>query len=268
MVNRLLKYEAKYYLRSMTPIAIILIGMAVINRIIQLFESDSSTYDILFYSSAIALGIVCATCVIMSVVFVITRFYKNMFTDEGYLTLVLPVTEDQHIWGKLIAAMLNIIAAFLLVLVSLMIATSGDMLHEILKAVGYVGNYVREEVGTANFVFYIIEGVVMLIAATGAGCLLFYSCLALGQLAKKNRIASSFGWYFIYYIITQIIGTVIVIVLNSHPEIIEPLVDWAEENPESAIHFGILGMIFLSAVLGLVFYLITRGILKKKLNLE
>lgn len=268
MVKKLLKYEAQYYLRAMLPISVILLGMAVITRIIQLFENDTSTYGILFWSSAILLGIVCATCLIMSVVFVISRFYKNLFTDEGYLSLVLPVTENQHIFGKLIAAVLNMICAIVLVAAALMIATSGDMMHEIFKAVGYVGKYAAEEAGTVNFIFYIVELVLLFVAALAGGSLLFYSCTALGQLAKKNRIAKAFLVYFIYYIITQILGTAFIIIVNNKPDLFSHLLSWAADHPEAAVHCGICGSIVITLVLGLIFFLITRHVLKNKLNLE
>lgn len=268
MVKKLLKYEAQYYMRSMMPIALILLGMSIINRIIQIFESDSKTYDILFTSSSIILGIVCVTCIIMSVVFLISRFYKNLFTDEGYLTLVLPVTENKHIFGKLIAGVGNMIFAVILVVIAIMIATSGEMLVELFKAAKYIGNWIKGEVGTANYVFYIIELAVLILASLISGALLFYSCASLGQLAKKNRVAGAFGIYFIYYLITQVIGTALVIIFSTHPEILDPLAEWASKNPYTAIHVILCAGILFCLVLGLIFFLITRHVLKNKLNLE
>ena len=40
MVKKLMKYEFMYYLRSIAPMCIILLGMALANRLIQFAEKD------------------------------------------------------------------------------------------------------------------------------------------------------------------------------------------------------------------------------------
>lgn len=42
---------------------------------------------------------------IITLIFILMRYYKNFFTDEGYLTFTLPVTPHELLWTKLISGM-------------------------------------------------------------------------------------------------------------------------------------------------------------------
>lgn len=43
---------------------------------------------------------------IITLIFILMRYYKNFFTDEGYLTFTLPVTPHELLWTKLISGMI------------------------------------------------------------------------------------------------------------------------------------------------------------------
>ena len=45
-------------------------------------------------------------------IFILMRYYKNFFSDEGYLTFTLPVTPHELLWSKIISAMVWIFGAF------------------------------------------------------------------------------------------------------------------------------------------------------------
>lgn len=52
-------------------------------------------------------------CLFGTVVINIVRFYKNLVTDEGYLTFTLPVSSKQIIASKLISSLvMDILMAF------------------------------------------------------------------------------------------------------------------------------------------------------------
>lgn len=269
MVKKLFKQEMISYSRNFLPMVCILLGIAFLNRIIQFFESDSLSYDIVFVSSVVALSISAVVCLVMAVVIAIKRYYTNFFTSEGYLTFTLPATNHQLILTKLLCAGLVVILSFVSCLAALFIATSGEVLVELFKAFGYVLKDVLE-VLHPDGALYIIEVIVLFIIAILCGILLFYTCITVGQMAKKNRVAAAFGVYFGYYLFTQLIGTIFIIIFTSFYEQlpIEEILRFFEKNPHEAIHIVLCSLIVFYAALGSVYYFISSYIIRHKLNLE
>lgn len=270
MVKKLIKYEFIAYARTMLPMIVILFGVSLLNRFVQLFENRSEIYSIVFGSSVAALVITMLVCVFMTVFVGITRFYKNLFTLEGYLSFTLPVTASQHIFVKVLVATVFSVISLVSIILSASIATLGEVLVEVFKAIGYLAKEYFNFCGGINGAFYIVEAVVCLLVMTISGFMLFYACIAIGQLAKKNRVLSAFGTYFAYYFICQILGTILItLVVKFYDYLpIEQIADFIYKNPFESIHIGLCLFILWEAVLGVVYYLITDSIIKKRLNLE
>ena len=83
MVRKLIKHEMNAFARSMLPMEIILLGMAVLTRFVQLFETESSAYNTVRTSSIVMFVIAIVVCLVMTVVVSIRRFYVNLFSSEG-----------------------------------------------------------------------------------------------------------------------------------------------------------------------------------------
>ena len=270
MVKRLFKHEILYYLRTLLPVQAVLLGIALLGRFVQFFETDSTSYKIVFWSSVVMFIISVIACILMSVAIGVVRFYKNLFTAEGYLTFTLPVTPTQHILVKVCTAVLFQIISLAAVLLSVCIITSGDVLSEIIKAAAYLLKFAMENVAGGHIVLYIIEMVILFIAAFFSQYLLYYFCISVGQLFRKNRILAAVGVYFGYYMITQAIGTILTVsgtvLYNILP--LEPIAQLMSLHPYESIHVFIGLMILLSLVICAVFFLIIRFIISRKLNLE
>lgn len=269
MVKKLLKYEFSAFGKSILPMEIILIAIAAFQRVLQLFENDSTTYTIFNVSSIIMLVVAMIVCIVMTVALCIVRFYKNMFTAEGYLTLTLPVTHTQHIFAKLITAVCACVASVISVIVAGIIATAGDVFHEIVKAGVYFLKLMQNEIHW-HLSAYALEIIVLLIVAIASNFLLYYTCMTIGQMAHKNRVLASFGVYFAYYILTQILGTIFIIVfvaIRNTPFMVA-IFNWLGKHPIGGIHIFLCSFIVISAILGVVFYFITKYVMKHKLNIE
>ena len=61
---------------------------------------DTVSLLIVLYLFAYVLIVIAAS--VMTQVLMIQRYYKNLFTDEGYLTNVLPVSATNHILSKML----------------------------------------------------------------------------------------------------------------------------------------------------------------------
>ncbi len=268
MVKKLFKHELYAYLRTIIPMHLILIGVALLGRIVQFFENDSTTYRIIFVSSVVAFGVGAVVCIVLTLFFGIRRFYQNLFTGEGYLSFTLPVTETQHIWVKNTVAVLSQIASLLMILLAACVITFGDVCIEVFKAGGYLLKYAHEECGFHIFL-YAVEFIVVLYLALSVSFMLYYACIAIGQRAKKNRVAAAIGVYFIYYFITQVLGTIAIIIFdNIDYEVIDKIVEWIERNPFESIHIAAGIAFVLLSIFGTICYAITKHSVSKKLNLE
>lgn len=49
MVKKLMKYELASYMRSLLPFQLILLGIALLHRFVQLFENDGDAYWSFFH---------------------------------------------------------------------------------------------------------------------------------------------------------------------------------------------------------------------------
>ena len=270
MVKKLIKYEFLAYARTMIPMMIILFGVSLLNRFIQLFENRSNIYGIVFTSSVTVLVITIITCLFMTVFVGITRFYKNLFTLEGYLSFTLPVTTTQHIFVKTFVAVIFSVITLVAICLSASIAMFGEVLVEVLKAIGYLIKPYFEHFGAVNGSLYIVEFIVLLLISSATGFLLFYGCIAIGQLAKKNRVLAAFGTYFGYYFACQILGTIVIVLFVQFEKYlpIEPILKFIEKNPFESTHIFFCLLILWYAVTGFIYYLVTNTIIKKRLNLE
>ena len=101
---KLLKYEWKACARICLPLYGAMLLMSVVSALMTT-ESAQNIMDgiptailgMLYFALLIAVFVVTA-------VILIQRFYKNLLGDEGYLMFTLPVTVAQHIWSKVIIA--------------------------------------------------------------------------------------------------------------------------------------------------------------------
>lgn len=268
MVKKLIKFEFIAWFRTMLPMLLILLGISGLTRIVQLFEAETATYSIVNTSSIVALCISILVCSVMCVAVGVTRFYKNLFTSEGYLTLSLPVSYAGQIFAKLITAVAFTAITAVGIIVSINVATFGDVSHELCKAFGYLVKKYFGYLGV-NGAFYVLEVIIMVIAIEAKSFLLLYACISIGQLAKKNRVLAAFGTFFAYYFICQILGTVFIIVSET---VGTGLWDWIDaffgKHYYAAMHLLFCGIILFEIIMGAVYYLISYTVMRKKLNIE
>ncbi len=279
MVSKLIKYDFMSYLRLLLPVQLILIGIASINRIVQFFEpatafsdysysifGSSGAYSTVFISSIVLYVISIVVCLLMTVIVSIVRFYQGMYTNEGYLNHTLPVTASQHIFAKLLTSLIFTLGSLFAVFMSFMVITAGEMNIEIFKAFFYLMGKFFSNLG-ANAALYIIEFVVLIILSYVFLFLKLYFCISVGQLAKKRKILLAFGVYFGIYVIKQIIGTILIIIITLNFELIHKITEWISENATAYVHITLCSGIVFCALFSLIYFLITKHIMSKRLNL-
>ena len=289
MVRKLIKYDFRSYFRLLLPVQLILIGIAGINRIVQLFEpplaekgsygigrlifgdlfniGGDGAYSAVFISSLVLYFISVAVCIIMTVIVAVVRFYQGMYTREGYLNHTLPVTPTQHIAAKLLTSLIFALGTMFSVFLSFTVLTLGDVNVEIYKALFYLFGQGWKNAG-GHMILYTIEVILRVLSFCIFVYIKLYCCISIGQLVNKLKILLAFGVFFGIFIVKQIIYTVLSITLFMNLDLMEKINEWILENGIAYTHISLCWGIFFNLVLGLVYFLITKHIMSKKLNLS
>lgn len=273
MVKKLFKHEFLSYARVMSVVYAILFTIAAAGRVIQFFESDSIPYKIINIVSLITYGVSVFATVAFVFVMAILRFYKNLFTAEGYLSFTLPVSPTQHIIVKVVTAACMEMVTVAAVLLSGCIISAGELLVEIWKALTYILEMLYELAGFQT-VLIGSELALLFLLECFSGILLYYTFIAIGQLFKKNRILAAVGAYFVYYFITQAVSTAFSVAFSLlaatdwFNSILVRFGNFVEVHPYITIHSGIGIMALLVAVFVVVEFIVVKKIITNKLNLE
>ncbi len=248
MVRKLFKYEFAAYARVLIPVYIAMSGIAVLSRILQIFASDTTSSAILIGSSIFMYVIAVLAAFGFVNIFAVVRFHKNMFSGEGYLTLTLPATATQHIFSKLLAALLYSLFSFIAFCISFSIITAGDIFKEVFDALIYLLKQAKW--------YYVLEAVLNAIVGVASNVLLFYTCVSIGQLFKKNRTFGAVITYFAYNFAIQILSTLALGAVAG------------SEYLSDIIEFILQRNYIISGIMSVVFFFVTRHIITNKLNLE
>lgn len=105
MLGKLIKYDLISVSKILFPLHLALLVVTVLGRLSMALNLPQnaplivSLMLMLYIFGIIAIGIITLVVLVM-------RFYKNLFTSEGYLMHTLPVKASQHLNSKLIVAVL------------------------------------------------------------------------------------------------------------------------------------------------------------------
>ena len=191
MLGKLLKQEFRATGRIMLPVFGALVILSVLgNFSMRMLDSGMSNNGILgflavFFIGVFIFGMVAA--VIMTLVLMISRFYRNLLKDEGYLMHTLPVSVHGLIWSKLIVSLvwmlLTNVIIFLLGGLSVMHLTNMNLgaflegfpsveeLRQFLSSVG---------LSMGDLYLFLGEMVVAVVLSGIVTCLQFYAAMSLG----------------------------------------------------------------------------------------
>lgn len=129
ILKKLLKYEFKYYLKPMLIALAALFAVATILCVLGCFltaEDIGGTGEalrVLFWAFSLLL-FVFGSLFVMLFPFILAhkRYKKQFFTAEGYLTLSIPASAQEHILAKRIAAYVMALVASVLVTIAVLVA--------------------------------------------------------------------------------------------------------------------------------------------------
>lgn len=293
MLSKLIKHEwkATWKLPALLCLSILLLSVicCISFYVAGLTKVDTIQSGIVYtYTMAMLLifyTLLLSAPSIVIILYFSYRFYKNLYTDEGYLMHTLPATPTQLIISKGICAAfwtisvtilttLGVIALLFYLMSSILMANNVGsirmLFNEIIHYMPQINELFKQYTGVSLITGF-VTSLFLPILGSLSGILLPYMCLSLGQLFKKHRVAAAVGFYFACFFAIQLVSGLI-----SLPFTLKQmfrLTSYANELEEfvaplfSAIPTYIINY-FLSLALSITSFLVTRYIMGKKLNLE
>ena len=200
------------------------------------------------------------------------RYYKNMFTDEGYLTNTLPVSSHQLLLSKVITMFSWNIISILAVAASVVIfmgmiilafmepgdgKTIVDGFWELFDMGIWDSPYMQEFGG------FCVSMIVMVFASAFSGTMTIVASVTIGQMVRRHRILGAFGAYFAIGTVMQIISTVILF-----PYMISTFDNVYVETPFPLMTVMYLIISAVSVIIGVGLYFLSEYLIRKQLELE
>lgn len=250
MLWKLLKYD----FRSMWKQFAIAWPAALVLGLINRFTLDGrfSTSDVGGVTSVIMISLfvgVLFAMFVVSMVFILTRFYRGLLGDEGYLMHTLPVQSWQLVLSKLICALavsiLNGVVAVLAMVLMVPVDWT-ELLHW--RVWKFLLQGIIEQ---PDFALYLVELCVVIAAGLAAAITMCYLSMAIGHLFHRRRVLMSVVAFFALDIAASLLGSLDI---------------WPEINLEG--HSGMWLAALICLIPAILMFLGTSYILKNHLNLD
>lgn len=276
MLSKLMYHEFKATRRVFFPAYGIVLALAVISSIFMILSNSLQRLAVPLTLLLVAYGLSLFAVGVLSFVYMIVRFYKNLLCDEGYLMFTLPATPAQLIWSKCIVSTIWMVVSTILCIVTLGILLIPLMLGTFSTADASFWNtihlgfqYIAQTCGIHAITFPILL-IVLGIVYIANSCMHIYACLAVGGLFNKHRLGAAVIAFIVFAIAWNIILTALLSVSSkiSHVFSWDPFSYSAFTNGLSASYLFIIGSIAVVIVCMLVNFCITNYLFKRHLNLQ
>ncbi|MCL2226402.1 MAG: hypothetical protein FWB97_02090 [Oscillospiraceae bacterium] len=266
MLRKLMKYEFMATGRFFLPLFGALIIISAVNSILWRIGLSVPAGIGLAVSVILIIGIW-----VIVLLLTIQRFWSNLLSSEGYLMMTLPLGPDHLILSKLFVAAIWGLASSIVVFGSILImAGTHEGFINILEAIREAFSYALMYIPFAPHQIALLatQFAIATILGAFASTLLIYACMSLSLFANKHRVLISFGAYIAITTVLQIIFTLLIAVgiwsgaLHSFETAVLGFTSFGQAQVLTWI------IIALAAIPCALFYLITRYMLKNRLNLQ
>lgn len=280
MLGKLLKHEWKTVWKVpvlLIAILMVISVMAGLTFALPIWDSEwiglplsGVMMIIVYYIALIAVGIGIT-------IYFAVRYYRNMFTDEGYLTHTLPVTTHQLLLNKVITMSAWNLIGVVAVGVSLVLFFGIMFLSLASKNSSFARDFVEalselKEIGNypffRGFGSFLVSMMFMMAVSSVSGSMILIASINLGQMVHKHRVLGSIGAYFAISTVIQGINMAIMFPLMMKMTIDNELLYSFEESPLAlyTMFYTIVSVVYAAIAVGL--YFLSEYLIRKKLELE
>ncbi len=265
MLGKLMKYEWKATWKLLIPLNLFIVVMSILAYITVKLKFFDSNNDLVMMTGTLMLLAYALSMFVISVVtliYLIYRFYTSVYGEEGYLLHTLPVDKHHIIVAKAVVSVSWIVLNLFLIYLSILflISTQEFFVETIVDGFEFYIDTLNSysKVGAFEVIMTFVASFFALLARV----LKVTACVSLGQLSSNHKILSSIGFYYAIYIVQRIF-TLIYFVIQS-------LILHASEDYYynafwgSSWEFTLLSSLLYCAV----FYFLTWYMMERKLNLD
>ena len=215
------------------------------------------------------------SCISMVVtIYIAIRFYRNLYTDEGYLMHTLPVTPRQLILAKLLVAALWVFVLSMLALWAIccimLFGLPAMALVDMPVVISSLMEYFPQIFGMGPVAFLLFY-VVLSLVSSFSNVLIAYAAVSLGQLFTKHKVMASVLCYIGFTMLIQTISTLLMTPSLTRLVLSQDMVNTASGIPA---YFGaymreiLLISMAGSAICAVISYILTEYIMRRQLNLD
>lgn len=247
MLRKLIKYDLKSMGRTMVPLWLTTIILAVLLGVYLKFQSmDFNNAVVIFL--VFALMVVFTVIMVLNIVFIIQRFWNGLLKEEGYLMFTIPVSARKLILSKVISGVLITIGSVITTAIVITVIVCLQWFRPIDFGNIPINLLPNAVIDTITLLF---DGIAAIYFA--------YAAMAIGQLSNRNRLICSFGAYIGLHIVQ-----VVVVTLGSFV-FVTFFRDMIKYIPDSVTIIAPLVAIIVEII---ILHAITEFLLTDKLNLE
>ncbi len=213
------------------------------------------------------------------VIYLAVRFYKTMYTDQGYLIHTLPVTKYQILGSKILVGgiwymliTIGILLSVVLLILSLVSALMPEG-YTLARAFAEIGidmsefwALMKEELGF-DLTMWIVYMIVAIFVSPFSALTIIYGAITLGQLFTKHRVLMAIVFYIGIMVVEMLISSVIQGV-SSMANFTSMMVSDTLTGYGDYMGTTLLSALLINVVLAVGLYFASHRILEKKLNME
>lgn len=281
MLRKLIKYDKRALRKISLSMFLVALVAGLLSGLCLRFQDKASEYLVLelliSLVNLISLFALAASMLVV-IVFVALRFYRNFYTDEGYLTFTLPVRRTQLMFSKTYVGFSAIVKQLIAILggVAIILAFVWDKATDetAMTSLAEIIVVAIRELWAADpkmFVIYAVEGFVGILAYLLFDLMLIYLCISLASvIVKKARIAVAIAIFYFAnsFVIGGIELAVILLTVSASEGFFLLIENVPLPEQEAVLVLFILALILFLLIESFICYMINLTVTERKLNLE
>lgn len=214
MLGKLFKHEFKDTGKVLLPLNLALIGVTIIGMVVlglRIFDTDSIAVGFLAIALVLFYILAIVALFIVTYIYLMLRFYRSMYSSEGYLTHTLPASTFSILNTKILVSVFWAFLTMALSVVSVLalILTAFSASGELSSA--DLANFQTEMehifgISTGSLIGW---GLLLMLVSSFSGLLMIYCSISIGQLFNKYKVGAAIVTYVIIYIVLQIVSMIV-----------------------------------------------------------
>ncbi len=278
MLKKLLRYDLKSVFKYWWIAALASVGLSVASGLslsVIMADRDVPVLIALLIILTLVFSIIGIVAFpIVAYILTYVRFYKNFFTDEGYLTFTLPVKRSQLLNSKLITCVLTMFCSGVIVFADIIIIFAlgaGEAFYnELLTPMSQSFSTLFSNFTASDMVYLwlaVIIILLMLLLVSVFSALFMFVCITFAAvITKKAKVITAIA---IYYVANGVISGFMQIIYIFG---ISAISGWVSTLPQNMydpmITIILFGVAVALALLCMLLYTLEYFMLDRKLNLS